>query len=64
LGFSIETGKLTLDMTINSNVSLTAAIIGSQNFRIAIISASAKVAQPNVNYNDYNDVVSKLGDAQ
>ena len=55
-GYDIEPGKLILSTTVNANVTLTAATFSNTNFRIVTIAASGRVANPNLNYNDYNAV--------
>lgn len=55
-GFDIEPNKLTLTAQVNANTTLTAATFGNTNFRIVTIAGSGRLANPNLNYNDYNAV--------
>ncbi len=55
-GYDIEPGKLILNAGVNANVTLTASTFGNTNFRIVTIAASGRMANPNLNYNDYNAV--------
>ena len=55
-GYDIEPGKLILSATVNASVTLTATDFGNTNFRIVTISGSGKIANPNLNYNDFNAV--------
>lgn len=55
LGYTIEVGKITFDMTYNQNAKLTAADIGNSNFRVVIIPSSSKAGK--VIVNDVNSPV-------
>ena len=55
-GYDIEPGKLILNAEVNQNVTLTASTFGNTNFRIVTIAGSGRMANPNLNYNDYNEV--------
>lgn len=55
-GYDIEPGKLILTAEVNANITLTASAFGNTNFRIVNIAGSGRLANPNLNYNDYNAV--------
>jgi hypothetical protein len=55
-GFQIENGKLKLEITVNDNITLTAADIGNITIRVVVIPASALVKNPNLDLNDIGAV--------
>lgn len=57
-GYSIEPGKLNLKITSNMILTFTAANIGDNDFRIAVISAAARVQNPEMDIYDYSQVES------
>lgn len=55
-GFNIQAGKLNLEVTFNQNQTLPAGTLTSSNFKLVLISGSARAANPNVNFKNYKEV--------
>lgn len=56
LGYSYEVGKLNLFWSWNTAVTLSAADIGNNDFKVVVISGSALARHPEVNVRDYQQV--------
>ncbi|MFN8231169.1 MAG: hypothetical protein U0V03_09645 [Bacteroidia bacterium] len=54
--YSIESGKINLFIDNNTTTTLTAGDIGNSNWRFVIMSGTGRLANPNVNYKNYNEV--------
>lgn len=55
-GYNIEVGKLNLYVTFDSNSTLPSGTLQNSNFKVVLIAGSARTANPQVNYGDYQDV--------
>jgi hypothetical protein len=57
-GYTMETGKLHLLVTLNDNITLPAGSILSNSYKLVLIAGSARAANPDVNYSNYQEVTS------
>lgn len=57
-GYTMEAGKLHLLVTLNTNMTLPAGTIPSSNYKLVLIAGSARAANPDVNYSNYQEVTS------
>ena len=54
--YSIEAGKINLFIDNNTTTALTAGDIGNSNWRFVIMSGTGRLLNPNLKYNNYNEV--------
>lgn len=55
-GYNMQVGKLNLEVTFNQNITLAAGTLTSSNFKLVLISGSARAANPNVDFSNYKEV--------